>query len=97
MPSSINLLGMAQYRLGRYDEAARSLMQSDNSQKHTPADLAFLAMTHHQLGQKDLAQAALVRLQAIAGKPAWVKNEEAQSLLHEAEMLLKGPAEKAPK
>jgi hypothetical protein len=90
-PSSCQTtLGMAQYRLGKYDEAVRTLMQSDNSQKPIPADVAFLAMTQHQLGHKEQAQADLARLRKIVQQPEWIKDEEAQSFLREAETVLGG-------
>jgi hypothetical protein len=46
--------------------------------------------SHHQLGQKELAQAALARLRHIADKPKWAKDQEVQSLLREAEILMAG-------
>src|SRR5262249_8210815 len=54
-------LGVAQYRLGkfqkeRYTEALATLTQCDQTQ---PATLAFLAMTQHQLGQKEQAPVTL--------------------------------------
>jgi eukaryotic-like serine/threonine-protein kinase len=54
------------------------------------ANLAFLAMTHHQLGQERLAQAALARVRNIAEKPEWVEDEKVQVFLREAEALI-GP------
>jgi hypothetical protein len=59
------------------------------------ANLAFLAMTYHQLGQKELAEAALASLRTIADRPERAKNQEAQSFLREAEMLLSGKAANA--
>jgi hypothetical protein len=60
-----------------------------------PANLAFLAMTHHQLGQRELAQAALARLREIAEKPELLMNADARVLVHEAETVLEAaPATK---
>jgi hypothetical protein len=59
--------------------------------RHTiPTNLAFLAMTHHQIGQKEGARAALARLRAIAAQPEWAQDEQAQRFLREAETLLGG-------
>jgi WD40 repeat protein len=91
-------LGMAQYRLGKYQEALATLTRADvlNKAAHrgpTPADLAFLAMTRYQLREKDQAQASLDHLRETMQKPIGARNmEEAQSLLKEAEALLIGPA-----
>jgi hypothetical protein len=54
-----------------------------------PDDLAFLAMVHHKLGQKDQAQATLVRLQDVIRQSQWATNPQAQGFLREAEELLK--------
>ncbi|HMC66431.1 MAG TPA: hypothetical protein VKI65_15965 [Gemmataceae bacterium] len=45
-------------------------------------------MTHHQLGQKDQAAAALARLREAMKKPEWATNEEAKDFLQEAEALI---------
>jgi WD40 repeat protein len=80
-------LGWAHYRLGRYQEALALLARADQTGAASPADLAFLAMTHHQLGQKDRAQAALGRLRETLSQPEWTPKEEWQALLDEAERL----------
>jgi len=66
------------------------LWQAQPLRQAVPANLAFLAMTHHQLGQKELAQAALARLRQIAEKAESANDEETQSFLHEVETLLSG-------
>jgi hypothetical protein len=53
-----------------------------------PADLAFLAMAQHQLGQKEPAQATLARLRQTMKQPSEAKNVEAQHFLREAEALI---------
>ena len=47
-------LGMAQYRLGKYQEALTTLTRADELNQATgggpvPADLAFLAMSRYQM------------------------------------------------
>ena len=61
MPSEVayhTTLGMAQYRLGRYQEALTTLTRADELNQaaqrgHAPADLAFLAMASYQMHEKD--------------------------------------------
>jgi WD40 repeat protein/tRNA A-37 threonylcarbamoyl transferase component Bud32 len=88
-------LGMAQYRLGQYQEALATLTRADEFNQAAqggpvPADLALLAMTSYQLREKDRAQANLNRLREAMQVPKWSRNDEAQSLLSEAETLLTG-------
>ncbi len=90
-------LGMAQYRLGKYQEALATLTRADELNQaaqggHAPADLAFLAMARYQMGEKDRAQASLNQLRELVQRPHSPRNEEAQSLLKEAEALLAGSA-----
>jgi uncharacterized protein with WD repeat len=53
------------------------------------ANLAFQAMTHHQVGQEKLAQAALARLREIVERPEWVEDKKARAFLREAEAVAK--------
>jgi hypothetical protein len=91
--NSLNTLGVAQYRVGRYKEALVTLTRSDQtnlkSQKGSrPYDLAFLAMAQHQLGQKAEARATFERLNQALKDPAVAGNQEYVGFLHEAEALL---------
>ena len=88
---------MAQYRLGKYQEALTTLTHADElnqaeSGGPDPADLAFLAMTRYQIGEADQARASLAQLRETSQKPDWAENQEAQRLLKEAEALLAGRA-----
>ncbi|MCI0465093.1 MAG: hypothetical protein L0Z62_49865, partial [Gemmataceae bacterium] len=82
-------LGVAQYRVGQYLEARATLTRADAINGGIPADLAFLAMTHHQLGQRELAQAALTRLRSLFQDPVWKSDRRAHAFLEEAEELEK--------
>jgi WD40 repeat protein/predicted Ser/Thr protein kinase len=91
--SYLNTLGVAQYRAGRYREALATLTESErlNALKYGashPDDLAFLAMTQHQLGKTEEAQATLARLRQIAQGPRWSSHEQAQASLREAGALI---------
>jgi WD40 repeat protein len=89
-------LGVLQYRLGQHPEALATLTQAAGLNEAerggpVPADLAFLAMTRYQLGEKEQARALLGRLRETMQKPNWRGNEEGQDFLKEAEALLAGP------
>jgi WD40 repeat protein len=89
-PIYLNTLGVANYRLGRYQEALHTLEQSAKLRKEPiAADLAFLAMAQHQLGLKNQAQETLARLREVLKQPRWANNAEAQGFLREAEAVLK--------
>jgi Tfp pilus assembly protein PilF len=95
----LNTLGVAQYRLCRYQEALATLTRSDQlrSTGSHPDDLAFLAMAQHQLDQEEQAQATLARLREVMKNPTQAKNAEAQGFLREAEALIEGkPGEPPP-
>jgi WD40 repeat protein/serine/threonine protein kinase len=82
--------GIAQYRLGRHGDALETLRQADQRHQNSlPADLAFLAMAHHQLGHAGDASAALKRLREIMKQPFVRGAEEALVFWAEAEALLR--------
>jgi hypothetical protein len=85
-------LGIAQYRLGRFQkerhaEALATLLQSD--QGH-PATLAFAAMAAHQLGHQEKSRAGLARMREVLREEQWAKNPDARSFLREAAELIEG-------
>jgi hypothetical protein len=93
--SFLNTLGVAQYRVGQYRDALTTLTQAEplNAKQYKgsiPADLAFLAMAHYQLGQKDQATTALSRLRERMKEPRSAADAESQAFLREAEALLQG-------
>jgi WD40 repeat protein/serine/threonine protein kinase len=90
-------LGMAQYRLGKYQEALATLMHADELNRtaegsSVPADLAFLAMNRYQLRDGDRARVNLKHLRESMQQANWARNAEAQGFLKEAESLLTEPA-----
>jgi WD40 repeat protein/serine/threonine protein kinase len=83
-------LGIAQYRLGRFHkerflDALATLAKCDDNQ---PATLAFLAMTQHQLGQRDQAGATLGSLRQLMKDPRFTADAEALDFLREAATLI---------
>jgi hypothetical protein len=71
-----------------YLPALTALWQADQLRQSIPANLAFLALTHHRLGQEEQARAALARLREAVQQARWKKDEEAHDLLHEAEAVI---------
>jgi hypothetical protein len=92
----LNTLGVAQYRVGCYADALAILTKSEklNATKEgaIPDDLAFLAMTQHQLGKTGEAKATLGRLRKVMKQPRWAQKAEAVGFLREAEELIEGKA-----
>jgi Flp pilus assembly protein TadD len=90
----LNTLGVALYRCGRYHEARDTLTKSAEMSQGSAADLAFLAMSQHQLGQKAAARATLTRLPEGISVSA---DPESQGFLREAQELLGAKASPAQK
>jgi hypothetical protein len=89
--SYLNTLGAAQHRNGQHAEALKTLIESEQrnaarDKGAQPHDLAFLAMTHFQLGDKAAAAATLGRLREALKK--WPFDQDAEDLRHEAESLI---------
>jgi tetratricopeptide (TPR) repeat protein len=88
--SYLSTFGLALYRYERYKDALEILTQAEHLNKKDQIsrfeDLAFLAMTHHQLGNADQAKVFLRRLQDRM-KEGDV-SEESDSFLKEAEGLI---------
>jgi hypothetical protein len=92
-----NTLGVARYRLGAYREAVEALTASErifvrNTQASHPHNLAFLAMAHHQLGDKARAQETYRTLGEMMKQTKWQADEDTQSAWREAEALLEPAA-----
>ena len=74
----LSTLGVAYYRVGNYEKALDVLSRSDkiNALKDKgsrPADLAFLAMAHQQLGHAKEAEAKLQLLRERMKDPRWAQ------------------------
>jgi WD40 repeat protein/serine/threonine protein kinase len=87
-------LGVAQYRVGHYQEALATLTRSASIKKKAldyivpAADLPFLAMAQFQLGKEAEARTTLDRLIKDAEHPDLVENADYQAILREAAALL---------
>jgi hypothetical protein len=90
----LNTLGVAQYRLGRFAEAAETLARARPLNQDDPSDLAFLAMARHRLGQSEAARTDLAALREAMKQARWSKDAEAKAFLAAAEALIDPPAAK---
>jgi WD40 repeat protein/tRNA A-37 threonylcarbamoyl transferase component Bud32 len=90
----LNTLGVAQYRLGEYENALQSLEEArhlnwDTLRLHHPGDLAFLAMASYNLKHKGKARHFFLRLRRTMKRRAWAEDEK--NVWREAEELLTRP------
>jgi predicted Ser/Thr protein kinase len=88
----LEALGVAQYRAGRYGDAADTLSLAARlgtalAGDPTPAVLAFLALSQHRLGRTDQARVTLGRLRELMKRPERARSEQDQNFLREAEAL----------
>jgi tetratricopeptide (TPR) repeat protein len=90
-PDDYLFLGMAHYRMGRFknEHYKEALAILSKCRRSTPTPLAFLAMTHQQLGQHEQAQAALTRLQEAVKTASPDQARDGQVFLAEAETLIR--------
>jgi WD40 repeat protein len=88
----LTTLGIAQYRLGQYEEALAILGRAEKLNQTNPSDqpaaIAFQAMAQQRLDHPVEARAALDRLHDLMKKPPHSMHEEALAFLAEAEMLI---------
>jgi len=88
----LNTLGVAQYRAGKYADAAATLSRSDEFNSRAPggpqpADLAFLAMSQYRLGQTERARTTMKRLREEVKKSKRTYDGESQMFWREAETV----------
>jgi WD40 repeat protein/tRNA A-37 threonylcarbamoyl transferase component Bud32 len=81
-------LGAARYRSGRYDDALAILKQGAAAEPDSPKVLAFLAMTHHQIGRTDQARKVLAELRDAWHTSGPNRPPDALALIREAEELI---------
>jgi tetratricopeptide (TPR) repeat protein len=97
----LNTLGVARYRARQYRQALADLERSLklNAPQYggpTPADLAFLAMARHHLGQAAESRKDLDRLRDVMKAPRWAADAESKAFLAEATSLIDRPAGAVP-
>ena len=96
--SFLNTLGLAQYRVGQYPQAVKTLTQAERleavrSHNSSRENLAFLAMARYRLGRTAKAQEYLDRAWELSTRKQW-KDDETRTFLREAEALLHGATAK---
>jgi tetratricopeptide (TPR) repeat protein len=96
-----NLLGMAQYRLGLFDEALKNLEQtaegaSRQDAEHSQHRLGFLAMTHRRLGNAAKSNSALGELRERMAQSSDTPTKDARVVLSEAEAMISDKASSGP-
>jgi WD40 repeat protein/serine/threonine protein kinase len=97
----ISTLGVARYRAGQYREALADLNRSLTLNVRRfggpiPADLAFIAMAQHRLGQAGEARKTFEQLRDVMGRKRWSDNPESKAFLAESTFLIVRPASREP-
>ncbi len=80
----LRTLGVALYRLGRYQEAVEELTASNQLTGGLPSATSFLAMAYHRLGQTAEASAAMRQLRTIVKYGKWVCRPDVQDCYRQA-------------
>ena len=91
--STLNTLGVAQYRVGAYEEGLVSLtnagkIRADKHLEPDHANSAFIAMTLYQLGQTEESRASIEKLRSLFKEKESQDEKKLQVFLFEAEKLL---------
>jgi tetratricopeptide (TPR) repeat protein len=97
----LNTLGLAQYRVGQYQQAVKTLTQAERlemvrSHNSSRDNLAFLAMAHYRLGRTAEAREYLDRAWELSKRKRW-KDDRTRTFLSEAEALLQVQTDKPMK
>ncbi len=80
-----NTLGAALYRLGRYSEALTAIAHAENLRQEPDSDdLAFRAMIHFKLGEKEQAEPLLTKIRKMVGDEPPCRAQEEMPLLKQA-------------
>ena len=92
-PAILDTLGGAQYRLGLYEDALKTLAKAERilsaaDEEPDPSNIAFKAMIMYRIGRVDEAKAALEQLRELCKDELFAEDMEVQDLLAEAEKLL---------
>jgi WD40 repeat protein len=77
---------------GKLPQDLFTLGQAQALRQAIPANLAFLAMAHHQLGEKEKAQATLARLHEVMKAPGLARDDDHHPYVREADALIEGKA-----
>ncbi len=93
-PDILTVLGVAQYRVGAYEDALGTLTHAEKIRKDSeaePVNVAFIAMALHRLDRQEEAKAALEQLRDLCKDEQFAEeHQQAQAFLTEAEKLIAG-------
>ncbi len=94
-PSTLITLGIAQYRVGAYEDALEKLrnaekMRADTGREDDPVSVAFMAMAYNRLGRAEEAEFTLDRLRSLFEKGQYDNDLRARDSLTEVERLFAG-------
>jgi WD40 repeat protein/tRNA A-37 threonylcarbamoyl transferase component Bud32 len=94
-PAILNTLAAAQYRVGSYEDALKTLAKSEQilsgaGEEPDPWNLAFKAMVLHKISRSEEAKAALRQLRKMCQQEHIKRDMDVQGLLAEAEKLIAG-------
>ncbi|MBN2561389.1 MAG: protein kinase [Phycisphaerae bacterium] len=88
-PDYLRALGMAQYRIGQFQDAVTSLDSfCEASGRDDPRALAFLAMAQFRSGEKEAAVRSLDECRALLAQPGFSIHTHLKPVLREAEDLI---------
>jgi len=93
--STLVTLGVAQYRVGAYENALETLrnakkLRADSSREDDPTTVAFMAMTYNRLGRAEDAQITMDHLRSLFEQGQYDNDLKARDSLIEAERLFIG-------
>jgi tetratricopeptide (TPR) repeat protein len=94
-PAVLTTLGAAQYRLGSYQEALKTLAEAEQvlpavGGESDPTNVAFKSMALHKIGRIEEAKHAIEQLRELYRDEQFAEDVEVQDLLAEAEKLITG-------
>jgi WD40 repeat protein/serine/threonine protein kinase/tetratricopeptide (TPR) repeat protein len=94
-PSTLGTLGVAQYRVGAYENALETLrnaekMRADIGREDDPTSVAFMAMAYHRLDQAEDAKITMDRLRGLFEQGQYDNDLQARESLIEVEKLFAG-------
>jgi WD40 repeat protein/Flp pilus assembly protein TadD len=94
-PSTLCTLGIAQYRVGAYEDALETLrnaekLRADSGREDDPTTVAFMTMAYHTLGRAEDAKITMDRLRSLFKEGQYDNDFRARDSLIEAEKLFAG-------
>ena len=89
--AAFNAQGAAQYRLGTYRDAISSLLHAAELRvRPSITNLAFQALTYHELGDREKARSALAEAARLLETPNTMMDPELVALVQEARSAVEG-------